>query len=171
LREEDLLAFETWNDAWGNARAREGWIAKARQFGVGEAGFVAIEAELGGSYQPRDVFRAAANRAVLEMIRRKDWASLAAAYSTLALEEYREANVDQAPEQVVTLLRESAKAELRSYLASGIRRAEISPCACAVCSRSPKRPVPIGEELETPHIPHANCREGYCSCDYQPVVE
>jgi hypothetical protein len=171
--EEDIPAFEAEKEAWYAARARQGWIDKARQF-TDEAGFVAIERELAAKqagYTPRDVFRAAANRAVIELIRRNDWGTLAAVYSELALDEYREANVDQAPEQVVTLLRESGKAELRSYLAAGVSRVDIIACACSVCARGPKRRLPIRIELAEPHIPHGNCREGYCSCDYVPCID
>ena len=86
----------------------------------------------------------------------------------LALDEYREADTDQAPDQVVTLLRESHKAELRSYMALGVSRVDIVACACSVCSRGPKRRLPIRAELAEAHIPHGNCRQGYCSCDYLP---
>jgi len=171
LREEDLPEFEAWNEAWNAARARQAWIDKARLY-TDEAGLLAIEAELAAKqagYTTRDVYHAAVNRAVLELIRRKDWGRLGALYSDLALEEYREADVDQAPEQVVTLLRESHKAELRSYLEAGGTRVDIMACECSVCSRGPKRRLPIRAELAEPHIPHADCREGYCSCDYLPV--
>ena len=170
IREEDIPAFEAANEAWYAARARQGWIDKAGQF-TDEAGFVAIEAELAAKqagYTPRDVYYAAANRAVIELIRRNDWGRLAGVYSELALDEYREADTDQAPDQVVTLLRESHKAELRSYMALGVSRVDIVACACSVCSRGPKRRLPIRAELAEAHIPHGNCRQGYCSCDYLP---
>ena len=172
IREEDIPAFEAANEAWYAARARQGWIDKARPY-TDEAGFLAIEAQLAAKqagYTPRDVYRAAANRAVIELIRRNDWGSLTGVYSELALDEYREADADQAPEQVVTLLRESRKAELRSYMAQGTSRVNIIACACSVCSRGPKRRLPVRAELAEPHIPHADCREGYCSCDYLPCI-
>lgn len=173
LRAEDLPEFEEWNRAWPAAHERELWIAKARQF-VDEAGFVDIESELAASkpgYTLRDVYRVAASWAILDMIRRKDWGGLANAYYRLALEDHDESDQQEVSEHVLNLLRGAAKAQLREYLAHGVRRVDITTCGCSVCSRRPKHRLPIRDELTAPHIPHAQCRQGFCNCEYLPVVE
>ena len=177
LREEDLPAFDAWNEAWRKEERaiseRRRWLARARELSIAEPEFVAIESELKAKdarYTDRDVYHAAANQAIIAMMRRGDWGDLSHAYSSLALVEYDEGDKDQASEHVLELLRESAKATLRDYQRE-LRRVQILPCACAVCSRSPKRALLIPDELAAPHIPHLACREGLCSCLYLPVVD
>ncbi len=121
-------------------------------------------------YAARDVFWHAANRAVLVAIQRNDWGRASGFYFSMALTEYKESNEDAFNERVLMLQREANLAELRSLAADGyLKRVDILTCDCSVCSKGRKKGLRIDQELKEPTIPHAGCREGWCTCDYSPA--
>lgn len=169
LRDADLAAHEA---RWAGYRSRSEWIRDAAPF-VDEPGFEAIERELQAKdarYSPRDVYWVAADRALLIILRSGDWQVASEAYRQMAMAAYKEADTDEMPERAVRLRREASKATLRAYLRDGTRRVDIFACDCPRCSVDTGS-IDIRRELEAPHIPHADCHKGWCSCDYSPVIE
>jgi hypothetical protein len=58
--------------------------------------------------------------------------------------------------------------ELRQYLADGVESIDFFACKCQVCQLDAGRRRPIAEEISAPTLPHADCEEGWCACDYLP---
>jgi hypothetical protein len=170
---ETLAAYEAARETWGRIYQRRKETEAAARF-VDEAGYNAIEAELaakGPGYTDRDVYWTAANRGTLRMVEQGDWGWLSAAYSEMALTAYNEEDEDDSSERVLTLQRECATAELRAFLAAGCTRVDIIACGCPVCSRGPKLRLLIRDQLASSQLPHPGCRQGWCSCNFVPVVE
>ena len=69
-------------------------------------------------------------------------------------------------DHALALAREAMKAQLRLL---GETRITILSCGCDRCSGL-AGPVSAAEELAAPRLPHPDCREGWCVCEYRPVV-
>jgi hypothetical protein len=172
LREADLPAIAEWDRAWRAQRQAgidyEAWITKTAEL-VGRTETAAIDTELRAKsegYSGRDVYWMAANRAVLRALKANDWGTLSRLYFDMALTDYRESDEDKESERALRLKRESNLAQLRYLGTEGLGRVDVLACECSVCSRGPKRRLAIRDQLALPTIPHADCREGWCTCEY-----
>ena len=167
LKTDDAFVFDAEaNSYWERRR----WIQKAEPWGVDEASFVAIEAELGRKgvgYGPRDAWWVAANRAALTAAAGEDWRLAGSAYWEMAQVLCDETDQETMPRQAVHLKREASKAEMRTY--GSEVRVSTSGCACDPCSRDTGARA-TADELAAPRIPHADCEAGCCSCTYMPVL-
>ena len=176
IGEADLPAFEEWNREWTLARnaqlERDEWMGKtARMVGPDEAS--RIETELKAKderYSVQDVYWSAANRAVLRALKAGDWTEAGQIYYGMGWTSY-EASEDQetSSPRTVRLMREGNIATLRGYAAYDVRWVDILGCDCRVCARGRKTRLAIADQIAAPSIPHADCVEGWCSCDYVPL--
>jgi hypothetical protein len=82
---------------------------------------------------------------------------------------YQESSEDQASERVLLLRREANLAKLREYAAYGLEWVDILACGCRECARGATTRLAINDQLWEPSIPHADCAEGWCRCDYTPA--
>ena len=92
-------------------------------------------------------------------------------YFEMAMTAYKESDEDQESERVLGLKREANLAQLHSYAALDVQRVDIVACGCRVCSRGAKSRLAIKDQLAAPSIPHPNCAEGWCNCDYAPRID
>ena len=172
LREADLPAFEESNREWTLARnaqlEHDEWMEKAAGI-VGPAEASAIESELQSKerYSAQDVYWAAANRAVLRALKAGDWTEAGQIYYGMGWTSYEvSGDQEKSSPRTVQLMREGNIATLRGYAANGIQWVDILACDCRVCWRGRKTRLPIADQIADPSIPHADCVEGWCSCDY-----
>jgi len=174
LCEADLPAFEDWNRRWKVAtraqRDHDAWMEKtARMVGADVPG--SLRAELGAQlgYSAQDIYWAGANRAVLQAFKASDWQRASMLFYEMGFTAYEESREDQASERVLELRREANLAKLREYAAYGLEWVDILACGCRTCSRGATTRLAINDQLWEPSIPHADCAEGWCRCDYTPA--
>jgi hypothetical protein len=159
LQETDLRVLE---EAWRESRERQEYATKTSELGVD---FDKLEAEIRSrdpGYSARDVWRHASNRYLLAALGRGDWFEVQQTYFARALDS---ADHDEPWAEVA---REGFKAMLRRPQYSEV--VEILACACGACARDNGLKFKVREELAAPRLPHEACEEGWCACDYIPVV-
>lgn len=149
------------DQAWAEYHEARDYRAKVAALGVD---FDALEAEMqrrDARHSPRDVWWSAVNEYILEALARADWFTAQAGYFAHArdLAEHGQPWADVA--------RAGFKLELREYLRD-VDSADILACRCRVCQLDAGRRLLIAEELSAPTLPHADCEEGWCACDYLP---
>lgn len=172
LREEELTAHE---DGWASYHERRAWIAQAEPF-IDERGFEAIERDLATKdpgYTPRDVYWVAANRAIVTIIASGDWQTINEAYFRMARAAHEEADEPEVmTDRSVLLMREANRAQLRARVRSEFgNRVEIFAESCQRCQRDDRMQLDPRRELDAPRIPHADCENGWCTCEYVVSVQ
>jgi hypothetical protein len=164
LRDDELASHAA---RWREHHTRAEWIRAAEPF-IDAAGFATLEAELlaaGKAAHPRAVYWVAAERALGSIVRSGRWDVIRDAYGAMARVAYEEGDGSMS-DHALALAREAMKAQLRLL---GETRITILSCGCDRCSGL-AGPVSAAEELAAPRLPHPDCREGWCVCEYRPVV-
>jgi hypothetical protein len=111
----------------------------------------------GRSLRARDAFWAAANRAVLDAIARRELIRLARLYGA------QSAILRSEGRQFVRLLAEAYRSDLGSIDPT---RVEIIAKDCDVCARDDGYTFATADERSEQRLPHAECQRGHCSCLY-----
>lgn len=164
LRDHDLPAHTR---RWSGHHDRTRWIGAAEPF-IDELGFGMLESELlaaGRPAEPRDVYWAAAERALPAIEASGRWDVIRDAYVALATAALDDPDPVVRTERAYELTRRAAAATLRLY---GRGRIEIVACACEACSID-LASAEVARELVTQRLPHAGCRLGWCTCEYRPA--
>lgn len=118
----------------------------------------------GQSQEARDAFWVAANRAVLEAIRTRQWHRLARLYE--AQSEIQRV----AGEPFMKLLAMSFEADLNGTEADvdalGMGVVTIIGDGCGACDRDAGAVVDVADERLAPRLPHRDCQGLRCTCMY-----
>jgi hypothetical protein len=150
------------DQAWAQHHEALDYRAKVAALGVD---FDALESELeqrDARHLARDVWWSAVNEGILEALARVDWFSAQVGYFAHA------ADLADHGQPWAEVARAGFKMELRQYLADGVESIDIFACKCRVCQVDAGRRLLIAEEMSAPTLPHADCEEGWCACDYLP---
>jgi len=150
------------DQAWAQYHEALDYRAKVAALGVD---FDALESELeqrDARHLARDVWWSAVNEGILEALARVDWFSAQVGYFAHA------ADLADHGQPWAEVARAGFKMELRQYLADGVESIDIFACRCRVCQHDAGRRLLIAEEMSAPTLPHADCEEGWCACDYLP---
>lgn len=164
LRETDLAEHA---GRWAAHHRRARWIAAAAPFADEDAFFV-LEADLreaGEPHTPRDVYRAATERALPAILASGRWDLVAEAYRSMALTEFEQGDEPDRVARALSLAREAATADLRRYPEG---RVATAGCDCPVCVADTAS-IEVAQELAAQRLPHAECATGWCGCDYRPI--
>lgn len=179
LTKEALDVFESERDResreriWADERRR--WLALAKGVSAPENRLAHL-----GSMPPseavvvasKDLYLAAAERAVRAARRDKKWDAVAGIRRAQAAALYRAAgSVVPPPDEVVALHREWSVATLRSLVGFGTRVELVAAGCCAICGRDNDGVFRIAAELRTPRLPHEGCPKGLCPCDWSPLPD
>lgn len=157
--------------------ARNSALRHARNIGIVDHAFQQKEQALAKKWDsdPRDVFWALANEAVISAMKAGDWHRLSMIYweQALFMCEQGQPHLD--------LQREASKSQLREIaatyadLATGghsFNKVEILGNACCdVCRKNHGRRFSIRDALEMLPIPNEACEEDWCNCIWISVVE
>lgn len=153
----NLLYTELWKEEPG----RREYIEQTAALGVD---FAELESELRASdvaYTGRDVWWSASRTSLAGALSRGDWAEARRTYFAQALDL-----ADHGQPWAATA-REGFGAMLRGF--AGPTGAEIRACSCRVCRPDDGRSLDVAAELAAPRLPHEECEEGWCACEYIPV--
>lgn len=179
LREYAVPAWEAEQARIAHERSwmydRDDALGGARVYGATEADVSAVERmplSPAAIRAAKDLQHSAAQRAALREMKVGRLGEAAVIYLEMAQHAYEEAGEPEVmPERVVTLRRAWSDLTLRSYQQFGGRYVTIyrGEC-CTTCRRARAGKIRIADELAAPTLPHADCAEGICACDYSPVV-
>ena len=168
LAERDREARE---DTWTGERRR--WLALAKGVSAPAARVARLaaappsEAVVEAS---KDLYLAAAERAVRTARRDKRWVEVARIRRDQAAALYRaQGSAIPPPDDVVTLHRAWSAAALRSLLKFGAQVELVAAGCCGTCERDNGRAFRITAELREQRLPHAGCPKGLCPCDWFPL--
>jgi hypothetical protein len=119
----------------------------------------------------RDLYLAAAERAVRAARRDRRWSEVAQIRRRQATALHEDAGAHlPPPDEIVALYREGVTATLRN-LSLVSRDAELVGAACCqACRADNERIFRITDELRAPRLPHAGCPRGLCTCDWWPAL-
>jgi hypothetical protein len=179
LTQEALDVFEAERDretkerTWTRERRR--WLALAK----GVSARVNRVARLGAVppseavvVASKDLYLAAAERAVRTTRRDKRWDEVARIRREQAAALYRASgSAIPPPDEVVTLHRAWSAAALRSLIGFGAQVELVAAGCCAICERDNGRAFRIAAELRAQRLPHAGCPKGLCPCDWWPLPD
>lgn len=164
LRDDELSSHTR---LWSGHHERNRWIAAAEPF-IDELGFAMLESELiaaGRPAEPRDVYWLAADRALPTIEASGRWDVIRDAYAALASAALDDPDPAIRTDRAFEFAHRSAAASLRTY---GRGRIEIVACECSACSAD-LASAEVSRELVTQRLPHAGCRNGWCTCEYRPA--
>lgn len=150
-------------------RERTAWQRQAAPF-TDASGFETFERQLsawGMDSSPREVFWTAAVDWLVKILGGGDWPSIREAYAVLALAARDAADGADALKRAVELLREANRAHLRHLISQGADRVEIQADGCQLCRRHHAVKFVALAELDHPRLPHVDCMDGWCSCEYK----
>jgi hypothetical protein len=179
LTKEALDVFEGERDResreriWADERRR--WLALAKGVSAPDNRVTHL-----GSMPPseavvaasKDLYLAAAERAVRAARRDKKWDVVAGIRRAQVAALYRAAGSPiPAPDEFVALHREWSVATLRSLVGFGDRVELVAAGCCAICGRDNDGVFRIAAELRTPRLPHEACPKGLCPCDWSPLPD
>ena len=167
LQEVDLPVLEA---AWAEYHEREEYRRRVAAY---DEDFDELEAELQRKdprYTAHDVWWRASNRRVLDALKRGDWFEAETVYRDQARDLF------DRDKPWVDIARAGFKMELRRMdmelrqIGEAIARAEVLACPCMRCQRDNGRVTDVRTEVSNPLLPHDDCLNGWCSCDYSPVI-
>jgi hypothetical protein len=177
LTTEALDVFEAERDRETNERTwtdeRRRWLALAK--GVSApvnrvARLVALRPSEAVVVASKDLYLAAAERAVRISRRDKHWDAVARIRREQAAALYRASgSAIPPPDEVVMLHRAWSAAALRSLVGFGAQVELVAAGCCAICERDNGRAFRITAELRAQRLPHAGCPKGLCPCDWWPL--
>jgi hypothetical protein len=179
LTQEALGVFESERDretkerTWTSERRR--WLALAK--GVSApvnrvARLLAAPPSEAVVVASKDLYLAAAERAVRTARRDKRWDSVASIRREQAAALYRASgSAIPPPDAVVTLHRAWSAAALRSFVGFAGQVELVATGCCAVCERDNGRAFRIAAELRAQRLPHEGCPKGLCPCDWWPLPD
>ena len=179
LTEEALDVFESERDretrerTWAGERHR--WLALAKgvsapigrveRLGAAPPSEAAVTAA-------KDLYMAAAERAVRTARRDKRWDKVARIRREQAAALYRESgSAIPPPDEVVALHRAWSAAALRSLAGFGAQVELVAARCCPICERDNGRAFRIAAELRDERLPHVGCPKGLCACDWWPLAD
>ena len=179
LTEKALEVFESERERETNERTwtseRRGWLALAKGLAAPDTRVARLdaappsEAVVGAS---KDLFLAAAERAVRTARRDKRWDQVARIRREQAAALYRASgSAIPPPDEVVALHRAWSEAALRSYGGFGRQVELVAAGCCAICAGDNGRTFRISAELRGQRLPHAGCPKGLCQCDWWPLPD
>lgn len=120
----------------------------------------------------KDLYLAAAERAVRTARRDKRWDKVASIRREQAAALYRASgSAIPPPDEVVALHRAWSEAALRSHGGFGRQVELVAAGCCAICARDNGRTFRISAELRGQRLPHAGCPKGLCQCDWWPLPD
>ena len=177
LTEEAVEVFESERDRETDERTwtseRRGWLVLAKGVSapanrVARLGAVPpSEAVVTAS---KDLYLAAAERAVRTARRDKRWGEVARIRRAQAAALYRASGSAIPPsDEIVALHRAWSEATLRSFVGIGEQVEVVAAGCCAICGRDNGRAFTIAAELRAERLPHAGCPKGLCPCDWWPL--
>ncbi len=179
LTTEALDVFEAERDRETNERTwtdeRRRWLALAK--GVSApvnrvARLAALRPSEAVVVASKDLYLAAAERAVRTARRDKHWDKVARIRREQAAALYRASgSAIPPPDEVVTLHRAWSAAALRSLVGVGAQVELVAAGCCAICERDNGRAFRIAAELRAQRLPHAGCPKGLCPCDWWPLPD
>jgi hypothetical protein len=164
---------ETKERTWTGERRR--WLALAK--GVSApvnrvARLVAVMPSEAVVEASKDLYLAAAERAVRAARRDKRWEEVARIRREQAAALYRASgSAIPPPDEVVTLHRAWSEAALRALVGFGAQVELVAAGCCAICERDNGRAFRIAAELRAQRLPHAGCPKGLCPCDWWAVPD
>ena len=174
LTKEAVEVFEAEREREGNLRLwtseRRRWLALAKGVAAPAARMTRIAAappSEAGVAAARELYLAAAEKAVRAARRAKKWHELASIRHDQAAAVYEAAGCPiPPPEDAVKLHRESSSAVLRGLAKLGEQAELVSNGCCAICGRDNGKAFRIAVELRTHRIPHEGCPKGLCPGDW-----
>jgi hypothetical protein len=177
LTEEALDVFEAERDRetresdWTSERRRWLGLAKGVSAPVNRVARLAAappsEAAVAAS---RELYLAAAERAVRTARRGKRWGEVASIRRQQAAALYRASgSAIPPPDEIVALHRAWSEAALRSFVSVGAQVELVATGCCAICGRDNGRAFRIADELRAQRLPHEGCPKGLCPCDWWPL--
>jgi len=177
LTEEALDVFEAERDRetkerdWTGERRRWLGLAKGVSAPVNRvARLAAVPPSEAVVVASRDLYLAAAERAVRTARRSKRWGEVAWIRRQQAAAMYRASgSAIPPPDEIVTLHRAWSEAALRSFVGVGAQVELVAAGCCAICERDNGRAFRIADELRAQRLPHEGCPKGLCPCDWWPV--
>jgi hypothetical protein len=158
LRVGDLPVLD---QAWAEYHEERNYRVKVAALGID---FDALEAEMhtrDARHTARDVWWEAGNEYLLAALARADWFSAQVGYFDRArdLADHGQPWAEAA--------RAGFQMELRHYLGD-VDSTDILACKCRVCQVDAGRRLLVAAEISAPTLPHADCENGWCTCDYLP---
>lgn len=179
LTKEALDVFEAERDRETRARIwtseRRRWLALANGVSAPDNRIARLgaappsEAVVAAS---RDLYLAAAERAVRSSRRAKRWEQVARIRRAQAAALYRASGFAiPPPDEVVALHRAWSEAALRSLVRFGTKVELVAAGCCATCRSDDGRAFRIAVELRAQRLPHGGCPKGLCQCDWWPVPD
>lgn len=118
---------------------------------------------------PGEVAWEAGNRRLVAQHKAQDWHGMSMTYLGMALVVWWDADTDVAPARSFDLQDQANVAVLKAYSDHGVQKFQVGGCACRVCARDAGRKVTYASQVKTRIIPHRNCEEGWCGCEFSPV--
>jgi len=146
---------------WAEHREAGLYRAKVAALGID---FDALEAEMqarDARHTARDVWWEAVSEHLLGALASADWFSAQVGYFD------RARDLADHGQPWAEVARAGFRMELRHYLAD-VDAVDVLACRCRVCQVDAGRRLLIAAELPAPRLPHADCEEGWCTCDYLP---
>ena len=149
------------DQAWEEYNEARNYRVKVAALGID---FDALEAEMqrrDARHSARDVWWEAVNEYLLRALASADWFAAQAGYFD------RARDLAEHGQPWAEVARAGFKMELRQYLGD-VDSTDVLACRCRVCQLDAGRRLLIAEEMSAPTLPHADCEEGWCTCDYLP---
>ncbi|MCF7836257.1 hypothetical protein K9N08_02305 [Candidatus Gracilibacteria bacterium] len=162
---------------WSEISFRNDWLKDLEQFGVTEKDFLAKKEsslkKFGQARSDRDIIWYIFNELILKNIND---------FQTLKMINYQMALfLNQEGRDCFAALQESAKMELLSLKARGVKKVQIITCgqdSCEACQKLDKRVFTIEEALEKKPIPCQDCtfkmyneKHGFCRCMHGTEID
>jgi hypothetical protein len=120
----------------------------------------------------KDLYLAAAERAVRTARRDKRWDKVARIRHAQAASLYRASgSAIPPPDEVVDLHRAWSAAAMRSLVGFGAQVELVAAGCCAICGSDNGKAFRIAAELRSQRLPHAGCPKGLCPCDWWPLPD
>jgi hypothetical protein len=150
------------------ARARDRWLALATAVGaptpkiekLGQT--IATAAIAAGA---RDLYVAAAHRAVVAAVRERRFADATTMRRAQVAALYRDlGSPGILPDDLIELARDAERSELKGLRASGREAELVAAGCCDECAVEAGLVVRIADELKAPRLPRAGCTRGLCRC-------
>jgi hypothetical protein len=117
--------------------------------------------------EARELYLAAAARAIKAATRAGDWDVVARLGREQATALYREAGSPVPVPDVIAAVHATAMAALlRSLKPLGTHAEIVGGTCCPSCRADDARLFPISDELRTLRLPHAGCPRGLCPCEW-----
>ncbi len=177
MTEEALGVFESERDRdtrerdWTSERRR--WLSLARGVSAPANRIARLAAAVPADavvVASKDLYLAAAERAVRTARRDKRWEEVARIRRDQAAALYRASgSAVPPPDDVVALHRAWSDAALRALTKFGAQAELVASGCCAICGRDSGQAFRIATELREPRLPHEGCPKGLCLCDWFPV--